>query len=79
MFAAWVNFIYLSAMNFSSGIMLQIETVQTQELVLPPGLLEETIKLLISIIAGFATTLLISFIKCRYPKLFTSPQKVESK
>jgi hypothetical protein len=68
--ATFVNYVMLTFTNYSTGILVEIPSVPPDPLVGTGDQLSELIKLVISLAGGLLSTLVIAFLKKRYPNMF---------
>lgn len=68
--ATFVNYMMLTFTNFSTGILVDIPPLPPDPLVGTGDQLSELVKLVISLAGGLLSTLVIAFLKRRYPHLF---------
>lgn len=76
--ASLVNYMMLTFTNYSTGILVEIPSIPPDPLVGTGDQLSELIKLVISLVGGLLSTLVIAFLKKRYPNLFDFVAKEKS-
>lgn len=76
--ASLVNYMMLTFTNYSTGVLVEIPSIPPDPILGTGDQLSELIKLVISLGGGLLSTLVIAFLKRRYPHLFDFAVKDKS-